>query len=380
MNYYAKLVRHQPEDVSALYNYGTALYNADRYAEAIIHLEKCLELGAGDYEPNIRFNLGLCLEVSGEIDQAIQQFKQTVALIPDDAEAASKVGAMLQARADQPPRAASSTPGGRREKDPLPEIMLAWERVLAIDPECAEAHLRLGLVYEQQDRTEDALNSYLAATKFDPSNADAAYNAARRLSLQLPKEKTKEEKALEAATGVDPSDEIKRAAAPSERAISLYRAALELAPESSDAHNNLGIELGKYALTSIQLAQVARKERRNDDALFLDAATEARTEEAVYQIDEAIRIVPHYGAAHFNMARVLVELGDWRGADGELALDALEAAMDNGYLDAGSVEKDPSLARLRDSLTLKKRFIAVLNDMSMREAAALSSSQSTRPF
>lgn len=120
-----------------------------------------------------RFNLGLCLEVSGEIDQAIQQFKQTVALIPDDAEAASKVGAMLQARADQPPRAASSTPGGRREKDPLPEIMLAWERVLAIDPECAEAHLRLGLAYEQQDRTEDALNSYLAATKFDPSNADA---------------------------------------------------------------------------------------------------------------------------------------------------------------------------------------------------------------
>ena len=48
MNYYAKLVRHQPEDVSALYNYGTALYNADRHAEAIIHLEKCLELGAGE--------------------------------------------------------------------------------------------------------------------------------------------------------------------------------------------------------------------------------------------------------------------------------------------------------------------------------------------
>ena len=37
---------------------------------------------------------------------------------------------------------------------------MAYEQVLHLKPEMAEAHMHLGLVYEQMERTDDALKAY----------------------------------------------------------------------------------------------------------------------------------------------------------------------------------------------------------------------------
>ena len=65
---------------------------------------------------------------------------------------------------------------------------------------------------------------------------------------------------------------------------------------------------------------------------------------------------------------MLCEHGDWRGPDGALALDALDAATENGYTDTKALESAHPFTRLRDAAATKQRYGEVLNRMSMAEA------------
>ena len=56
------------------------------------------------------------------------------------------------------------------------EAILAFHRVLAMDPNSAEAHYNLGVLYEEQGQTARAIGEYLAAVKFNPKAADAHNN------------------------------------------------------------------------------------------------------------------------------------------------------------------------------------------------------------
>ena len=87
-------------------------------------------------------------------------------------------------------------------------------------------------------------------------------------------------------------------------------------------------------------------------------AADARADEAIDQLDAVLRVEPGAGRAHFNVARVLCEHGDWRGPDGRAALDALDAATENGYTDTkGARERAPVHAaqgRGRDEAAVRR--------------------------
>lgn len=56
------------------------------------------------------------------------------------------------------------------------EAILAFHRVLAMDPNSAEAHYNLGVLYEEQGQAAKPIGEYLAAVKLDATLADAHNN------------------------------------------------------------------------------------------------------------------------------------------------------------------------------------------------------------
>ena len=50
------------------------------------------------------------------------------------------------------------------------------QAALRINPDYADAHYNLGVAYEQQDRTDEAIREYQAALRVNPDYADAHYN------------------------------------------------------------------------------------------------------------------------------------------------------------------------------------------------------------
>ena len=164
-----------------------------------------------------------------------------------------------------------------------------------------------------------------------------------------------------------------RASRRSEAVIGHLRAALEALEdddprETLDVRTNLAIELSRYAGIARAQARRAGIEKRDDELLYAEMAADARTEEAIDQLDAVLRVKPDAGSAHFNVARVLCEHGDWRGADGALALDALDAATENGFTDVKALESEHPFTRLKDAATTKQRYAEVLNRMSIAEA------------
>lgn len=56
------------------------------------------------------------------------------------------------------------------------EAILAFHRVLAMDPGSSQAHYNLGVLYEERGQTAMAIGEYLAAIKLNPAAADAHNN------------------------------------------------------------------------------------------------------------------------------------------------------------------------------------------------------------
>ena len=383
--YYRKMATKHPESLSAQYNYGSVLLNVGQYSEAIERLELCLELlegGAGDREADIRYNLGLAYEASELPMPALEQFRVVVSLLPNDVDAAAKLAAILQAHSGPQYANVRGPP-----EDQLRETAAAWERVLELEPKHHDAHLRLGIACEDGGAPRDALEHYLEAAPLAPAGVvDARFNAARCLSV-APLAAEPDSEAEAEAEGDAAAGEQARAAAEkarkleleakasarSEAVIAHLRAALEDLEdddprETLDVRNNLAIELSRYAGVAAEQARRARIEKRDDETLYAEMAADARADEAIDQLDAVLRVEPGAGRAHFNVARVLCEHGDWRGPDGALALDALDAATENGYTDTKALESAHPFTRLRDAAATKQRYGEVLNRMSMAEA------------
>ena len=51
-----------------------------------------------------------------------------------------------------------------------------YQAALRINPDYAEAHYNLGVVYGQQGRTDEAIREYQAALRINPDYAEAHYN------------------------------------------------------------------------------------------------------------------------------------------------------------------------------------------------------------
>jgi tetratricopeptide (TPR) repeat protein len=126
-------------------------------------------------------------------DDEIARYQKVLATDPNDADALFHLGAAWS------------------QKGRLPEAISLYEKALAINPNLAEAHVNLGMIYSKSGRRAEALSEYQAALKIDSGSAEA-HNDAGVVLFNLGQ---------------------------TDQAIAQFQEALRLKPDFAEAQNNL---------------------------------------------------------------------------------------------------------------------------------------------
>jgi tetratricopeptide (TPR) repeat protein len=174
------------------------------------------------------YNLGIVLSAQGEADQAIEHYKQAVALRPDYGEAHYNLGRLLV------------------ERGQVDDAIAHYERAAAINPADAEAKNNLGVTLFAIGRADDAIAHYRKALEIRPDYSEASCNLANALIA-----KGDFDGAIAAYTAclaaIPDHEEARYNLASAllrkgraDEAITQYQKLLETHYESADAHANLG--------------------------------------------------------------------------------------------------------------------------------------------
>lgn len=147
-------------------------------------------------------NLGILLQQSGRLEEAIGHFRDALRIEPRHHEGYNNLGSAMRARGD------------------LDEALRQLRRSLEVEPDYIPAHNNLGLTHHDRGEYDDATRSFENALRIDPSFTAAHTN----LGITLAAQGRLEEAALH------------------------HRAALRLDPDLAEAHTNLAavlVEQGK---------------------------------------------------------------------------------------------------------------------------------------
>jgi Flp pilus assembly protein TadD len=161
----------------------------------------------------------------------------------------------------------------------LEEAIREFKKAIELDPNSAHAHDNLATVFAEKGQYTEALTAYLTALKLEPDSATAHYNLACFLSVH----------------GAD-------------FAIAEYKEAIALDPEYPDAHLNLGLS-------------------------YLESD---RVDDARRELKAAMELDPNDPAPRHELAALMMDEGDYRGAITLLKdVVKLEAKNFDAWLDLG---------------------------------------------
>lgn len=232
------------------------------------------------------YNLGIVFSEKGKADQAIDHYRQAIALRPDYAEAHYNLGRLLV------------------EHGELTDAIAHYERAAAINPADEEAQNNLGVTLFGIGRTDDAIAHYQRALEIRPDYAEASCNLANALIAKgdfdgaivgykaclaaIPDQEEAQYNLASALLRKGRTDE----------AIVEYQKVLQVHPESADAHANLG-------------------------SAWL---TRGRVRDAMAEYTKALQISPENIAALSNLAWLLATSSDSSLRNGSEAVRLAERA------------------------------------------------------
>jgi FimV-like protein len=165
-------------------------------------------------------------------------------------------------------------------------------------PDSPEAHEALGSLLEQQGKLEEAEEEFKQALKFDPGSAAAALSLGQVLIGQ---------KRYTAALAY--LQDALKTPAPSDMKAQLQTTLAVAYAESGDSDQAIRT-----------LEEVIKAHPDNAEAYFNLGTVYAKQgpafgyQKAVANFKEAIRIDPHFDAARYSLAKVLVQTGQFSGA------------------------------------------------------------------
>jgi tetratricopeptide (TPR) repeat protein len=177
------------------------------------------------------YNLGIVFSEQGEPDQAIEHYRQAVAIRPDYAEAHYNLGRLLV------------------NLGQLNDAVAHYERAAAINPADAEAQNNLGVTLFGMGRADDAIAHYQQALEIRPDYAEASCNLANALIAKGDLDGAIAQYTACLAAVPDQEDAQYNLASAllrkgrADEAILQYQKVLAMHPESGDAHANLGSAL-----------------------------------------------------------------------------------------------------------------------------------------
>lgn len=226
------------------------------------------------------------------------QFRETLALAPDFAEAANNLGLVHATRGEHG------------------KAIEAYRKALAIREDFATAHMNMGLALEAQQRVSEARRSLLKALELDPALPKA--NDALGLLLAKQGELTSARTYFKVETEVNPNFAegfnhlglIHLSLNEAEGAVSPLRRAIELDPKNADACNNLGLaykrlgrpeEAGKAFEMSVRMSPRFVPALINLGLHHLDRGELVAAEK---RFSQALLVHPDSVMARRNLARV----------------------------------------------------------------------------
>jgi len=169
----------------------------------------------------------------------------------------------------------------------LDEAIIACRKVIAINPDLAEAHANLGVALFDQGKLDEAIDAYRHAIKIKPNYAEAHSNFGVVLYRQ----------------------------GKIEKAIDAQRQAIQINPNYAEAYFNLGnalVDLGNLDEAIAAYGQVIQINPDHAEAysnLGNTLCAKGRLSEAVDAFRQAIRIHPGYAEALSNLGAALRLLG-----------------------------------------------------------------------
>jgi tetratricopeptide (TPR) repeat protein len=330
----------------------------------------------GQAQANQLFNQGLQLHSQGQLEQAMLAYEQALKLAPKHFQALHHVGI-----------------GAFQMGDPaLAEHFI--RSALEVNPNVAEAHSNLGNALKEQQRFEEAVDSYDAALALRAEDPDTYYN--RGIALQALRRQEDALASYDRALALNASDiqawnnravvlkDLKRHF----EALQSVNRALALDAANVEAHNNRGNILNDFddAEGALQAYDVALELfPAYADAWYNRGRalqTLERLEEAVQAYGKAIELNPQLAPAYNNRAAALHKLKRLK----EALIDCQQAiALQRDYVDAfrtqGQVLRDmgrPDMAALSyeainvlekdNTLAMQQRALALKEAKQLDEA------------
>jgi Flp pilus assembly protein TadD len=147
----------------------------------------------------MHYNVGYTFQSSGRTQEAMDQYRQAIALRPDNIDAHNALGVVLASlgshdealaeyraalQLDPLSVGALTNLGVELAQRGLPvEAVTTIERAIAIDPKNAEAHYDLGVALATTDQLDRAMQEFHAAIRLKPDYADAHNNLGGLLAM-----------------------------------------------------------------------------------------------------------------------------------------------------------------------------------------------------
>ena len=179
---FQKVVRLRPNYPDLHSNIATVLLEKGRLDEAIAEYRRELaskpepedandlsyDAGGDKYRDDalLHNNLGAALARTGQFDEALEQFRQVLAINPDYPKVHYNIGNIAMQKGD------------------LDKAITEYRRELEIQPGYALAHADLGIVYSQKAQMDQAVAEWQKALTLEPNNLNAACNLAWVLATQ----------------------------------------------------------------------------------------------------------------------------------------------------------------------------------------------------
>lgn len=268
----------QPHLPGVDFNLGLALFNAEKYSEALPAFEKAVtrapsNLAAKKY-------LGLAYSQEGQCEKAAKLLTEVLPSYPDDAQVLLALGAALARtrRGDEAQRVFEKLLKAHPDSAPLHVL---WgqayaaqgqadaaerelQQALTLDPRVASAHFDLGRIFLERGRLNDAEREFSAELAGQPKDLRSRYD----LAFVLLKQQRLDQ------------------------GIGLLRQLIQEKPDYAQAHYSLGQALLQRGLVP----------------------------EAIEHLEAAVRLDPEKAYSHYQLGRAYLEAGRRDEAEKEFQL------------------------------------------------------------
>lgn len=279
----------------------------------------------------LRENFARLLEATGDISDAIEQWKEVSRLLPHDIQSQYHLGNLLDTlgrseeaivhfnaalrRDPSSPEARNGLALALANSGKSDAAQREFETLLRLKPQFTEARVNLGQMLAKQGKVDAAIAQYEQALKTDTNSAAAHVNLGRLMNQRG--DKASAIAHYEAALRINPRNAVAHfnfgnllSATNAAEAARHYEEAVRAKPDFAEAHAALGMELArtrqpieaeKHFVEALRLQPEATEAHFNYGVML---ANQKRFPEAARQFSRTLELNPSHPKAREFLARV----------------------------------------------------------------------------